>query len=98
MAFRFSKVGKLYSVHLFGYTKTNATKMAHAAILASPTLADPEACEKSNALCVIISASRLLYVNGKTNFSFYPVTWLLGFEKTRLHSVWENRKGNHYHG
>ena len=81
MTFRFSKVGKLYSVHLFGYTKTNATNMAHAVILASPTLADPEACEKSNALCVVISASHILYINGKTNFRFYPVTWLLGFER-----------------
>jgi hypothetical protein len=74
-------VGKLYSISLFGYTKTNATNLAHAHILASPTIADPEVCEESNALCVIISASHVLYINGKTNFRFYPVSQLLGFEK-----------------
>jgi hypothetical protein len=55
--------------------------MAHAVILASPALADPEVCEESSAFCVVISASYVLYVNGKTNFRFYPVSWLLGFEK-----------------
>ena len=81
MAFTFSKVGKLYSVHLFGYTKTNATNLAHANILASPPLLEPTENARSGALCIVISTEHVLYINGNKSFRLYPVTWLLGFEK-----------------